>query len=362
MTSPSPPSADDASDWTAAPPAQACAGCGEPMDRHDRFCPRCGRPAPACPEASPEEAAAVRHLQCRSCGAGLDVDVGTRSLECPFCDTPVVVEMASGVGGRTNPEFVIPFALDVDEARRHFRQWLRDSSWYHPPDLAAAGFEEKLQAMYLPFWTFSFRARSQWSASIGEHWERQEHYTETDKEGRQQRRTRTIRETEWHPLAGSHHGDFVGWTISAGKGLPEAEANRIEPFRVEGMKPYDPAFLVGWASEEAALSRGEAARLAREQVEEEQRRRVAAFLPGDTHADLKVSTRLEAISEALVFAPVFLVAYRHGGTLYRYLLNGQTARQAGDKPVSWTRIAVAALVAMLAMVALLVLLTWGNAS
>jgi hypothetical protein len=217
----------------------------------------------------------------------------------------------------------------------------------------ATGFEERLQAVYLPFWSFSFRARSQWSARIGEHWWREEPVEEAARQDPRAPRVRRIQETEWYPLSGVHHADYVGFALGAGRGLPDAELRRIQPFRVEGMKPYDPAYLVGWSSEEAVLRPEDARPMARAMVEEEQRLRVAAFLPGDCHAGLEVETRLEPVAEALMLAPVFLVSYRYAGTVYRYLLNGQTGKAAGDRPVAWRRVLAAGLSAAVLLAAVL---------
>ena len=56
-----------------------------------------------------------------------------------------------------------------------------------------------------------------------------------------------------------------------------------------------------------------------------------------------------------ILLPVYLLSYRHGDKLFRFMVNGQTGKTAGDKPLSWRKIA-AAIVAALVLVGLFVLL------
>ena len=75
----------------------------------------------------------------------------------------------------------------------------------------------------------------------------------------------------------------------------------------------------------------------------ELQQRVAEFLPGDTQRDLRVGTQFSEINSDLILLPVYLLSYRHGNKLYRFMLNGQTGKAAGDKPLSWIKIAMAVL-------------------
>jgi hypothetical protein len=64
-------------------------------------------------------------------------------------------------------------------------------------------------------------------------------------------------------------------------------------------------------------------------------------MPGDTHRQLDVRTDFRDINSDLVLLPVYLLSYRYGDKLYRFLLNGQTGHVAGDKPLSGKRIGAA---------------------
>jgi len=268
-------------------------------------------------------------------------DPATRSYVCPFCDSTYVVEFSQDATGRQRPEFVIGFAVAPEDARHSFYRWIRTNSWFRPADLKTAQIAEKLKGVYLPFWSFSVLAQSRWSATVGEYWYRTETYTTTDSKGKIVTRTRRVRQTEWWPLAGRHHRYYSGYLVSGSRGLPQHQADRIQPFQLPALKRYEPYFLAGWLSEEYSVARDEAWEICQREFYQREHRNVAAFLPGDTHRDLSVQTEFTNVNSDLCLLPVYLLSYRYRGRLYRFLINGQTGKVAGDKPVSWLRIALA---------------------
>jgi len=325
--------------------SRACESCGCPVERGDPFCPACGSPqadaAPAPQAAQEEPAAEQRHFRCENCGAEVGVDPDQRSYTCTFCDSTYVVEFAPEQTGRAAPEFVIGFAVTPEEAQKKFRKWLAGNDWFRPGDLKLAKVEEKLKGVYLPFWSYSMLAESDWSADIGEYWWRTETYTTTDKDGKTVTKTRRVRETEWWGLRGGHHRYYNGFLISGSRGLPQESAERIKPFHLPALKRYRPRFLAGWLSEEYSIERDEALALCQREFRSREQRQVAAHLPGDTYSNLRVATRFSHVNSDLILLPIYLLSYRYRDKVYRFLVNGQTGKVAGDKPLSWRRIAAA---------------------
>ncbi|MFZ5832878.1 MAG: zinc ribbon domain-containing protein [Planctomycetota bacterium] len=334
--------------------ANACPACGSPQEVGDRFCPGCGREqaaAAAVVEGEPRQ----RHFHCNNCGAEVSVDFEHRSYTCPFCESTYVVEFDPAQSGRQRPEFVIGFAVTHEQAQDRFRKWLGDNQWFRPGDLKAAEVVERLRGVYLPFWSFSMLAESRWRASIGEHWYRTETYTVIVK-GKPETRTRRVQETEWWPLSGEHHEYYSGFLVSGSRGLTQADALRIMPFHLPALKRYAPYFLAGWLSEEYSVDRTSALQTCQQEFYRREQNAVAAHLPGDTYSKLQVDTRFSQVNSDLVLLPVYLLSYRYQERVYRFLMNGQTGRVAGDKPLSYTRIGSAVGVAVAVIAAILVLI------
>jgi hypothetical protein len=347
-----------------APRGRPCEACGAPVESDDRFCTACGHPIGATgagePHRSGEPAGAVsqKYFRCENCGSEVATDPDQRSYVCPFCDSTYVVEFTREQSGRQPPEYVIGFAVTPDQAQEKFRRWIGQNAWFRPGNLHLARIEEKLKGVYLPFWSFSMLARSRWSARIGEYWYRTETYWTTDSKGKRVRRTRTVRETEWWPLAGGHHQYYSGYLVSGSRGLSQADADRIKPFNLPALNRYEPMYLAGWLSEEYSVPREAALEICRRTFDDRERANVAAFMPGDTHRQLQVSTEFSHVNSDLCLLPIYILSYRFGDKLYRFMVNGQTGKVAGDKPVSGWRIAsaVAGLLLLVGLAWLLIML------
>jgi len=354
---------------TLPPHGEPCAACGGPVDPGDKFCTHCGAPmgeAPSAAQAATEKPDLViegpkKHIECQACGAQIKVDADQRSYTCPFCDSTYVVEHTEATTGRQPPEFVIGFAVTPEQARKKFRRWIRNNSLFRPGDLSKARIEEKLRGVYLPFWRFTMRSHSRWNARIGEYWWRTETYTTTDSKGNTVTRTRRVRETEWWPLSGQHHMYHRDYLVSGSKGLPQEQADRIKPFNLPALKRYNAGYIAGWITEEYSVEKDTALEICRQEFLRRERAAVAAFMPGDTHRGLRVSTNFSNATSDLCLLPVYLLSYRHQDKLYRFIVNGQTGKVAGDKPWSWKRIwtAVGIGVGVLAVIVVIILILAG---
>ena len=325
---------------SAAPMGDPCEACGAPVEPLDRFCTACASPNPrfggAAQQADDETDA--RFFRCQNCGAEVRTEDDQRSYVCPFCDSTYVAEFAQDTASRQPPEFVIGFSVTHDEALEKFREWLADNSFFRPGDLRMAKIAEKLKGVYLPFWSFSMLADSDWTAQIGEYWWRTETYTTTDSKGKTVTRTRQVRETEWYNLGGGHHHYYSGYLVSGSKGLPQDQAERIKPFQLPALKRYEPYFLAGWLSEEYSVERDTALVISQGEFRTRESNNIAAFLPGDTYRGLNVDTGFGHINSDLCLLPVYMLSYRYRDKVYRFLCNGQTGKIAGDKPWSKLRI------------------------
>lgn len=331
----------------------SCAYCGSPVEAGDKYCGACGAEQPLPAQVAP--AGKRRRFQCKNCGADVTMEEDQRSYICAFCGSTYVVEFSPDVTGRQEPEFVIGFAVPLEEAKAKFSEWLCDNGWFRPGDLKQAEIVEQLRGVYLPFWSFSMLAESDWSARIGEYWYTTETYT-TRVNGKTVTRTRRVQHTEWWDLDGRHHEYHGGYLVSGSRGLPQDQADRVQPFHLAGLKRYAPYFLAGWLNEEYSVERDDALARCKNEFLKREYQLVAAHLPGDTHTDLHVNTRFSDVNSDLILLPIYLLTYRYNNKTYRFLLNGQTGKAAGDKPLSAVKIGISVGIALIVMLIVAVLL------
>mgnify|MGYP000615436093 CR=1 FL=1 len=139
----------------------------------------------------------------------------------------------------------------------------------------------------------------------------------------------------------------------ATKGISREEARDIQPFQLSALARYRPYYLAGWMAEEYSIAMDAAMEQCKAEFERRQQNEVQRFLPGDTSSGLSVQTEFDVGGSDLILLPVHVLSYRYHDTLYHFLVNGQTGKVVGTKPVSAARITTAIVVALL-MIAIIV--------
>lgn len=341
------------------PVGPPCRACGSPREGSSSFCVACGAPlespsAAETPAGEGDGELPSHTFQCRNCGSEVATSVEQRSYVCPFCDSSYVTEIPPQPG-RQRPEFIIGFAVTADQAREKYFQWLGRNSWLRPGDLPQKAIAEKQRGVYLPFWHFSMRTHSRWSARIGEYWYRTETYTTRDANGKTVTRTRRVQETEWFPLSGFYHRYYYGFLVPATRGISLDEARGIQPYQLTALARYRPYYLAGWMAEEYSISMEAAIETSQREFEKRLRREVQRFLPGDTSQSLSISTEYDVTGSDLILVPVHVLSYRYRDRVFRFLVNGQTGKVVGEKPWSTVKITVLVVVAVAILAALIIL-------
>jgi hypothetical protein len=290
-------------------------------------------------------------LVCEQCGAALVVD-GMRTTTCPYCASPQVVERPA-TADRPAPAFVLTFAGGDDLARTALRTWIAQQSVFADSRLRRARVED-LRGVYVPAGLYSAIARSSFTADIGENYTTTETTTVTDAQGNTHTETRTVTHTEWCALAGTHTAYVTDVVVSASKGLPNDELERVEPFDMLKLRRYDPALISGWITEEPSRTVGECTQLAREEAAAVEARRVDAFMPGDSHRRVAVQTTVEWETLDAILVPIWVLAlrYRDDRPALRVVVNGQTGKTTGRAPLSPWKIAIAVVLALAAVIAI----------
>jgi LSD1 subclass zinc finger protein len=370
------PTAFDESPELRETPSLPCNTCGSPRQSNSRFCTACGVPfetpnetrpypknlpssipvpakyrdrgdfassqtinrsAPSSEGATSIEVDQSHAFHCDNCGANIDLPPGLSSIRCPFCDSTYVIRMPDEERRKHRPEFVIGFAVTKEQAAEKFFEWLGKNSWFRPGDLRNAAITDKQQGVYLPFWHFTLGTRSEWSARVGEFWYRTEYYT-VEVNGKRERRSRVVQETEWWPLNGIFRKYYSGYMVSASKGLPQNEALAIQPYRLGSLMRFRPHYLAGWLVEEYSIERNEALGVAKSEFMSREKDAISRFMPGDVVSGLSVYTHFDEGDTDLILLPVHILTYKYRDKIFRFMVNGQTGKVYGEKPWSGRRI------------------------
>jgi hypothetical protein len=298
-------------------------------------------------------------LLCKSCGARLVLAPELRTTKCPYCAAPSVVERPP-TPDRPLPTFVLGFAQTHEVARRLVARWQRSRHPWAHSGLKRASLED-VRGLYVPAYLYSALARSEYRARIGEDYTETETYTTTES-GKTVTRTRTVTRTEWRSLHG-HHAEYVpDVLVTASTGLPNVELEHLEPFDLRMLARYDASLLSGWIAEEPSLAPAQCLELARGEADAWVRKRLAAFMPGDSHSDLESSSGFSEESLEPCLLPVWVLAARYHPEKppLRVLVNGQSGEVYGKVPVSWVKVLVTVVLVLAVLAGLLLAFRGGR--
>lgn len=341
-----------------------CEGCGGIMEfdiPHQTFrCPNCGREEALSPHDNsvdehdylqflqhPEDqvwVSATQVLKCENCGAEIVVQKNATTAFCGYCGSSHVLPVLQEAGIR--PEGIVPFQVDKNKAGELFRKWIK-SKWFAPGSLKNLYQQDKMQANYLPYWTYDADTTARYTGQGGKV------YYVTVGSGKDQHTERRVR---WYPVSGSLSRFFDDVLVSA-TANEDALRRRNEGFVTQKCLPFDMAYLSGFQAEKYTLGVEQGFAAAQQIMRDE--------LTGMARAQI-----LERYDEAVVnsldasffnvkfkhvLLPMWMSGYQYNGKNYRFLINGQTGRVQGQYPKSKWKIA---LVVVLGLIVAGLLIYW----
>lgn len=318
---------------------EKCSVCGALLDEEDLFCANCGTAAPTPADVAEPGRGAARPVgsgpatvdfQCDGCGASMSFDAKVGALRCPFCGNQRLTRTeTTGLQARR----AIPFALSRQQAIQTMRQWL-GRGWWRPGNLARAAMITKISAVFVPYWIFQAKTHTYWTADSSQ--------TPAGARG------------DWYPLSGEHHGRYTGLLVGASGALTPHETQNICPFDLAAAQAMEEVAMREAAVEQFRVKRKYARPLARQGLEARESEACRQYVPGRCR-NMKVNIRIEDMASEPVLLPVWIAAYKYKNQTFRFLVNGQTGKAAGQAPVSWAKIATVILFAVLLILLILML-------
>jgi hypothetical protein len=117
----------------------------------------------------------------------------------------------------------------------------------------------------------------------------------------------------------------------------------VYPYDLAKVVNYDTQFILGWQSEVYQKDVQEGYKVAEGIMEDYIRSAVIKQIPGDTHRNLHINTHRHDITFKHLLLPMYIAAYQYNNKSFQVLVNGQTGKISGQKPLSWIKITLAVL-------------------
>ena len=232
-----------------------------------------------------------------------------------------------------------------------YSQWLK-KLWWAPNDLLQLASQEgKLVGMYIPYWTYDANTTTSYTGERGEEFTETEEY-ETTENGETVVRTRTIVRTVWFPASGTIETGFDDTLVIASRSLPVDNTEKLEPWDLQNLVPFNPGFLSGYKTESYQIDLKEGFDVAKSKMEEVIRENVLRDIGGVQQRIHFMNTAYDGITFKHILLPLWISAYRYQNKVYRFMINGRTGEVQGERPYSWVKITLA-IVAGIAIIALI---------
>ena len=267
---------------------------------------------------------------------------------------PRLVAQAKAADPLIAPDGLLPAKVPKEQAAAEVKQWLQ-SRWFAPNALKRFARPEGINGVYLPFWDYDADTDSRYTGARGQHYCETEYYTETDNNGNCVQRTRQVQRTAWYPCAGEVSRHFEGVLVAASRAINEGKLNALEPWDLDSMRPYEPAFLAGFKAQRYQLELPDGFEKAKgtmhRTIDDDVRRNIG----GDEQRIDDMETQYANVMFRHLLLPVWIGAYRFRDKVYQVAVNARTGEVQGERPYSTAKIA-ALVAAVLAIIVLLIVL------
>jgi ribosomal protein S27E len=292
-------------------------------------------------------------VSCDGCGSVVAFEPPEVAGLCPFCGAALVAQ-AKAADPLIAPDGLLPAKVPKDQALTEVRQWLQ-TRWFAPNALKRLARPEGINGVYLPFWDYDADTASRYSGERGQHYWETEYYTETDNNGNTVERSRQVERTAWYPASGQVARHFDGVLVAASKAVSEAKLDALEPWDLESMCPYEPAYLAGFKAQRYQLELPGGFEKAKGVMQETIAQDVRRDIGGDEQRIDTMETDYANVMFRHLLLPVWIGAYRWQNRVYQVAVNARTGEVQGERPYSTAKIALL-VAAVLALIMLLILI------
>ena len=280
-------------------------------------------------------------VKCTGCGAESTLKPNVTSDECAFCGTALVLTSAS-ITTLIKPKSVLPFKIDKKQAIESFMKWL-GSLWFAPGDLKKYASTDKLNGMYIPYWTYDTNTDTNYSGERGIN--RTEYYTTTEN-GKTVERSRTV--TDWYPAYGDVSNTFDDVLVNASNSLPREHVDALEPWDLESLVAFNENYLAGFRSESYQIGLKDGFEVAKDKMQSTIDSTIRSDIGGDQQRIFSKNTNYKNITFKHTLLPLWISSYKYRNKSFRFLINARTGETKGDRPYSAGKIAGAIITALIA--------------
>ena len=272
--------------------------------------------------------------KCPVCGGEFELKFYERTTICPYCKSPILTNL--DIFYDLHPESLLTFSFDKKRAKELFKNWI-GSLWFAPNDLKYMLSHEKIEALYLPYWTYDCDTTSYYEGERGDIY-----YVYVQKEVliNGVREIRTVREERirWSFKTGRVSRFFDDVLVGASKTLPRAIINRLSPWDLENLIPFEEKFLTGIKSQTYQVALDEGFKEAQKKMELIIAQDVRNDIGGDRQKIISIKTYYDNVTFKYILLPIYQIKFNYKNKTYQIAINARNGKIFGERPYSYVKI------------------------
>ena len=270
-------------------------------------------------EYTDKEMKGMKIYSCESCGGEIIVDETASSTCCPYCGNNILV--SKQLSGDLKPNLVIPFKQDKDNVLSSLKSFFKKKPLL-PGSFSKDNVITEVKPLYVPFWLFDadVAGRVRFKGEKTHSWSDSKYDYE---------------ETKYYSLVRDGEIAFDHVPVDGSKKMEDQLMESIEPYDFKEAVPFNAGYLAGYAADRYDVSKDETFNRATTRFREGTIQAFRSDIRGYENVNC-VNSQIQLSNTNAQYAlyPVWILNTKWKEKPYRFAVNGQTGKIAGNLPVS----------------------------
>ncbi len=269
------------------------------------YCKSTFKPSPG--EEEEREKISCSVYMCSSCGAEIVMNGVETSTYCSYCGQPTII--FSRMTSMYRPDYVIPFSVTKKKAVKILQSQL--SRGFLIPDEVKHFKVEQVKGVYIPFFLYDMHYHNKMYL-------------------RGEVRRRYVAQKKYYYREAEC--DFQNLSIWASEYIQEDIILKLEPYRMDELKPFDVTYLSGFYSDRYSIGDLELTKAAKKRADDIFFDEVKRSVKAQEIEIVQDYPEREIKDTKYVLLPAWFLSFRYQDETYTILVNGQTGKLVGTVP------------------------------
>ena len=266
-----------------------------------------------------QEMKGMKIYSCQSCGGEIIVDETTTSTSCPYCGNNLLV--SKQLSGDLKPNVVIPFKNDKENVLTSLKSFFKKKPLL-PRTFSRDNVVEEVKPLYVPFWLFDadVEGKVRFKGEITKRWSDANY---------------DYKEIKYYSLVRGGDIAFDHVPVDGSQKMEDKLMESIEPYNFEEAVDFNAGYLAGYAADRYDVDKDVTFNRATERFRDGTIQAFRGDIKGYENVTVDDSNiQLSNTKTTYALYPVWILNTKWKDKNYRFAVNGQTSKVAGDLPVS----------------------------